>query len=65
MPTPHHLTSDTAYRPDRLLTLSEVSDLTSLSRATVYRLIEVDRYPSPVKIGRNSRWPASEVDAFI
>ena len=50
---------------DKLLTLGEVQSVTSLSRATIYRQIEGGDFPSPIKIGRTSRWPASEVEDFI
>ncbi len=50
---------------DRLLTLREVLTQTGMSRATLYRRIEEGRFPPPVKNGRTSRWPASEVGDFI
>ena len=50
---------------DKLLNLLEVQQQTSLSRTTIYRLIESGEFPRPVKIGRTSRWPTSEISAFI
>ena len=50
---------------DRLLSLREVIQLTGMSRATVYRRMGDGSFPCPVKNGRMSRWPASEVDRFI
>jgi len=50
---------------DRLLNLEEVTRLTALSRATVYRAIASGDFPPPVKFGRVSRWPASEVSNFL
>lgn len=51
--------------PDKLLSLVEVQRLMSLSRSTIYRMIEDSRFPRPLKIGHTSRWPSSEVDTFI
>lgn len=53
------------HQIDRLLNLHEVIHLTALSRATVYRAIASGDFPPPVKIGRVSRWPASEVSSFV
>nr|WP_111301067.1 AlpA family phage regulatory protein [Paracoccus saliphilus] len=53
------------HQIDRLLNLHEVTHLTALSRATVYRAIANGDFPRPVKIGRVSRWPASEVSSFV
>lgn len=53
------------HQIDRLLNLHEVTHLTALSRATIYRAIASGDFPPPVKIGRVSRWPASEVGSFV
>lgn len=53
------------HQIDRLLNLHEVTQLTALSRATVYRAIANGDFPPPVKIGRVSRWPASEISSFV
>ncbi|TPE47176.1 helix-turn-helix transcriptional regulator [Amaricoccus solimangrovi] len=50
---------------ERLLPLHEILERTSLSAATIYRLIPSGAFPRPVKCGNASRWPASEVAAFI
>ena len=34
----------------KLVGIKTVCDLTSLSRATIYRLFEVDKFPKPLKI---------------
>ena len=60
-----HTLSYTKPNIDRLLSLQEVIELTGMSRATVYRRIGDGSFPYPVKNGRMSRWPASEVDRFI
>lgn len=50
---------------DKLLTLPEVRAVVSLSSATLYRMIERGDFPPPLKIGRSSRWLASEIHAFV
>ena len=49
----------------QLLRLSDVTKLTGLSRATVYRLVEKDRFPHPRRIGdRAVAWVNSEVEEW-
>ncbi len=49
----------------QLLRLSDVTKLTGLSRATVYRLVEKDRFPRPRRIGdRAVAWVNSEVEKW-
>lgn len=50
-----------------LLRLPEVIQRTGLSRATIYRFIEKNAFPQPVKI-LNSRivsWRSDEIQAWI
>lgn len=60
-----------ATRPaseDRLIRLSEVLSIVGLGPSRVYELIAAptpDRFPPPVKVGRSSRWLASEVHAWV
>ena len=55
----------TAQQPIRLLKINEVMDRTSLSRSTIYALIEKGKFPSQRKLGRKcSRWVESEIDAW-
>ena len=51
---------------DCLLSVSQVSAKTSLSRSTIYRMVEAGKFPHPVKV-TDSRvaWWLSEVDAWI
>lgn len=50
---------------DRLLDLEAVGALLSVSRREVYRLMSRGVLPQPVKIGRSSKLPESEVAAYI
>ncbi len=50
---------------DELMGLQAVAGALSVSRREVYRLIARGELPQPVKIGRSSKLPESEVSAFI
>jgi prophage regulatory protein len=50
---------------DRLLRLPEVQSIVGLCRAMIYRAVASGRFPEPVKLGRVSAWPESEVLAWI
>ena len=50
---------------DRLLDLEEVAAILGISRREVYRLISRGELPPPVKIGRCSKLPESEVAAYV
>lgn len=53
-------------KPENLLTFAEVMHRRGVnSRTSVYRDIEEGRLPQPVKVGRRSFFPESEVDAHI
>ena len=36
-----------------------------ISRSYAYALIAAGKFPRPVRIGNASRWPSSEIDAWI
>ena len=50
----------------RLLTIGEVMDRCSISRSTIYRMMESGVLPRPVKIGERAvRWYEFEIDDFV
>ncbi len=50
----------------RLLTVREVSEMTGLSRSTIYSMVAAGDFPKPVRIGaRAVRWHENEVRTFI
>ena len=58
--------SNPTEHPRKLLRLPQVKDLTGLSRATIYRYVDVGDFPRPVKLGaRAVAWHASDVDDWI
>lgn len=49
---------------ERLIRMPEVTQTIGLSRATIYRMIDKGEFPQPVRQGRTSAWPLSEVRAY-
>jgi prophage regulatory protein len=52
-------------RSDSLWRLPTVMDRVGMRRTTIYALIKVRKFPSPVKIGRASRWVDEEISQWI
>lgn len=55
----------TPLAADRLLRLPDVRKITGLGRTSVYEAVASRNFPKPVKMGRLSAWPESEVRAWI
>lgn len=52
--------------PERLLRIAEVQNLTGLKRSSIYRLIQEDRFPHPLKLSeRACAWRESAVCTWI
>ena len=50
----------------RLLTLRDVTAVTTLSRSAIYALMAESRFPKPIRIGNRAvRWVEQEVLDFI
>ena len=50
---------------ERLLTLRDVEHFTGFRKSSLYSLIADKRFPPPIKIGRSSRWPSSEIRDWV
>lgn len=62
--TPHASKRQNPDR-DRLLRMSEVEEITGLSKRMIYRLISQGRFPQQYKPGGwSSRWSESEIVAW-
>ena len=48
-----------------ILTLPEVLSVLKCSRSTLYVLMKTSAFPSPLKVGRDNRWLASEVEEWL
>ena len=50
----------------RVLRRPEVEDRTGLARSTIYKLIKLDEFPEPVRLGtRTVGWVEGEIEAWI
>ena len=53
-------------RLDRLLTSKQIAAETGISRSTIYRLLQNESFPKPIRIGpRCMRWPESDIKAWV
>ena len=51
---------------DRLLRRPQVEEITSMSRSSIYRLMQDGEFPRPVKVGSAAvRWRASDITALV
>ena len=49
---------------DRMLRLPEVMRRMSVSRATIYRMIDKGEFPKPARFGRSSVWPDADIREY-
>jgi prophage regulatory protein len=50
----------------RVMPLSEVIETTTISRSTLFRMVEEDSFPAPRQIGkRRVGWLSDEVQAWL
>lgn len=54
-----------ATQCDHLLRLPAVQRITGLCRASIYNAVGRGTFPKPVKLGRLSAWPESEVREWV
>ena len=52
-------------KPLKMLKLSEVKAKVRLSATTIYKKINSDQFPVPVKLGSGVRWFEHEVDEYL
>jgi prophage regulatory protein len=49
----------------KLIRLPEVLERVALKKTAVYKMIEDDEFPRPVKLGAASAWVEAEINAWI
>ena len=53
-------------KEDRLISRQEVEVLLGgVSRSTIYRMIDANVLPAPVKLGRLLRWRSEDIEAYL
>jgi len=50
---------------ERLIPLSQMESIVGFKKSKIYALIDEGNFPKPIKVGRNSRWRSSEIEAWI
>lgn len=55
----------TATADGLLWSLPTLKNAIGLSRSNIYLQIQAGKFPAPLKIGRSSRWLASEIHAWV
>lgn len=50
---------------DQLVDMAFITTYTNCSDKWFYKLISEGQFPKPIKLGRSSRWLASEVEAWM
>ncbi len=51
---------------DRLLRRRQVEEMTGLSRSSIYRLMQDEEFPRPVRVGTNAvRWRLSDITLWL
>ena len=59
------LPSDSHSTLQVLFTFAVLAVYVAMGRSRIYALIDEGKFPSPIKIGRSSRWLKAEIDAWI
>jgi excisionase family DNA binding protein len=57
-------TEDPKTRP-LTLDVKQVAHLLSVSRRTVYRLLDAGQIPKPMKLGNATRWRHKDIELFV
>jgi prophage regulatory protein len=57
--------SENQVTPDSLLSLPEVLSVVGVAPSTWWAGVASGKFPRPVKCGRRSFWPQSEISEFI
>lgn len=50
---------------DRLLRVKEAADTLAISVRALYRLVANGQMPAPLKIGKSTRFPVSDIEHYI
>ena len=59
---PSEITADT---PDRIISMKAAVERTGWSRTSVYRLVQEDRFPRPVKMGWKIGFVEREINEYL
>jgi predicted DNA-binding transcriptional regulator AlpA len=57
--------SPAAVIPNRMLGVTDLAELLSLSEHTLRYLVKTGKVPAPIKIGKHLRWRPDQIRALI
>ena len=49
----------------KLISIGDVKNITGFGSSWIYKKIQDNEFPSPIKIGRSSRWDQDSVNQWI
>ncbi|MCA6925350.1 helix-turn-helix transcriptional regulator [Pectobacterium versatile] len=58
-------TTDYRLLEDQFVDMAFITQLTGLTDKWFYKLIQLDEFPKPIKLGRSSRWLQSDVETWL
>ena len=50
---------------EKLLPLNQLESVVGFRKSKIYQFIESGEFAPPIKIGRSSRWPSSEISDWV
>lgn len=50
---------------DKLVDMAFITEFTGHSDKWFYKMIQMGKFPKPIKLGRSSRWLESEIEAWV
>lgn len=51
--------------PDYLIDMKYITTLTGMTNKWFYHLIQENKFPAPIKLGRSSRWRLRDVEEWL
>ncbi|KDF13371.1 AlpA family transcriptional regulator [Citrobacter europaeus] len=59
------MTTSNRLLNDKFVDMAFITQLTGLTDKWFYKLIQLGKFPKPIKLGRSSRWLQSEVETWL
>lgn len=57
---------ETAHTSTQLLRLQQVMQTTGLARSTIYKLMALHQFPTPLKLtSKTIAWPSKDIEGWI
>lgn len=59
------MTNTTELLDDPMISMTAITAYTGMTDKWLYKLIQQNKFPKPIKLGRSSRWLKSEVELWV